>query len=299
MYLSIFSSVIAGANPAEVARKTRAFGLRSVQLVPDEVNVGWGFDGTGATGTFEEWAEAYSREGVEICAIAGYLNLLHHDPVKRRRNIDIFKSFLHDMNTIGCPYVSTETGSFAPSGDWDFDPINRSQEGWDELRRVTDELVETALRENVVILYEPYIANVCYSPELGARFVRDLDSPHLKMMLDPTNWFEVDMARPEKVHAVIDRGFTAERGLFRLAHAKDVTPAEPGSDKPGLPGAGRGIIDYAYYVEKLHEHGYNGPLIMEHLSEADVPETMRFVQGIIDRYAERSEPMMSEQRSVR
>jgi len=48
MHLSIFSSVITGANQAEVARKTRAFGLRSVQLVPDEVNVGWGFDGTGA-----------------------------------------------------------------------------------------------------------------------------------------------------------------------------------------------------------------------------------------------------------
>ena len=43
MYLSIFSSVITGATQAEVARKTRAFGLRSVQLVPDEVNVGAGF----------------------------------------------------------------------------------------------------------------------------------------------------------------------------------------------------------------------------------------------------------------
>src|SRR5687768_5242883 len=95
MYVSIFSSVIAGRTPAEVARKTRALGLRSVQLVPDEVNVGWGFDfSTGASGTFEEWAAAYRAEGVEICGIAGYLNLLHHDSGKRRRNIDIFAQFL-------------------------------------------------------------------------------------------------------------------------------------------------------------------------------------------------------------
>jgi sugar phosphate isomerase/epimerase len=299
MHLSIFSSVITGANQAEVARKTRAFGLRSVQLVPDEVNVGWGFDGTGASGSFESWAEAYGREGIEICAIAGYLNLLHHDETRRRQNIDIFKSFLHDMNTIGCRYISTETGSFAPTGDWDFDPKNRTQQAWDELRRVTADLVETAARENAVILYEPYIVNVCYSPELGAKFVREVNSPHLALLLDPTNWFETEMAHPDKVREVIDRGFAAERGLFRLAHAKDVTPAAPDADKPGLPGPGKGIIDYGYYAQKLREHNYNGPLIMEHLTEADIPEAMRYVQGFIDQYAQRSEPDLAGQRSAR
>jgi sugar phosphate isomerase/epimerase len=72
--------------------------------------------------------------------------------------------------------------------------------------------------------------------------------------------------------------------LFRLAHAKDVAPAEPGADKPGLPGPGRGIIDYAHYVRLLHAHGYTGPLVMEHLIEADVPEAMRYVQQFIDQY---------------
>ena len=35
---------------------------------------------------------------------------------------------------------------------------------------MTDELLEVAAQENVVILYEPYIANICYTPELGAAF---------------------------------------------------------------------------------------------------------------------------------
>ena len=129
------------------------------------------------------------------------------------------------MKTIGCRYISTETGSFAPSGDWDFDPRNRSKEGWDELRRVTDELLEVAAQSDAVILYEPYIANVCYTPELGARFVREVGSPNLAMLMDPTNWFDAELAHPERVAAVLDSGFAAERGLFRLAHAKDVVPA--------------------------------------------------------------------------
>jgi sugar phosphate isomerase/epimerase len=284
MYLSVFSSVITGATPAEVARKTRAYGLRSVQFVPDEVNIGWGLQGQVAAGSFEEWAAAYQREGIEICGIAGYINLLHHDPVKRRKNIDVFTSFLRGMKTLGCRYISTETGSFAPTGDWDFDPMNRTEQGRAELRRVTDELLAVAAEEDVVILYEPYIANVCYTPEIGAQFVREVNSPHLAMLMDPTNWFDVELVQLEKVGDVLERGFAAERGLFRLAHAKDVAPAEFGADKPGLPGPGRGIIDYARYIQLLRAHDYNGPLVMEHLTEADIPEAMQYVQRYIDEY---------------
>jgi sugar phosphate isomerase/epimerase len=284
MYLSIFSSVITGATPAEVARKTRDYGLRSVQFVPDEVNIGWGLQGQVAEGSFEEWASAYQREGIEICGVAGYVNLLHHDPIRRRVNIDVFASFLRGMKTLGCRYVSTETGSFAPTGDWDFDPKNRTQPARDELRRVTDELLAVAAEEDVVILYEPYISNVCYTPEIGAQFVREVNSPHLAMLMDPTNWFDVELAQSAHVADVLDHGFSAERGLFRLAHAKDVTPAAPGMDKPGLPGPGRGIIDYARYVQLLRAHGYTGPLVMEHLTEADIPAAMRYVQRFIDEY---------------
>lgn len=284
MYLSIFSSIIAGATPAEVARKTREYGLRSVQFVPHEVNIGWGLQGQVAAGSFEEWADAYAREGIEICAVAGYINLLHHDQLTRRKNIDVFASFLRRMKTLGCRYISTETGSFALGGDWDFDPLNRTRQGREELRRVTDELLEVAAKEDVVILYEPYIANVCYTPEIGAQFVHEVNSPHLAMLMDPTNWFDVDLAQPGRVGEVLERGFAAERGLFRLAHAKDVIPAEPGADKPGLPGPGRGIIDYAHYIRLLHAHGYTGPLVMEHLTEADIPEAMHYVQGFIDQY---------------
>ena len=285
MYLSIFSNIITGATPADVARRTRELGLRSVQLIPDEVNVGWGFDGRGATGSFAEWADAYHREGIDICGVGGYINVLAPNPERRRRNIEVFKSFLRGMNTLGCRYISTETGSLSPKGDWDYDPRNSTPEAWSELRAVTDELLEVASQENVVILYEPYVANVCSTPELGARFVREVNSPHLQMLMDPTNWFDVELAHPTKVPAVLERGFAAERGLFRLAHAKDVTPAAPGEDKPGLPGAGQGILDYARYVQLLRAHDYNGPLVIEHISEAEIPRTMQYVQRFIDAYA--------------
>jgi len=152
------------------------------------------------------------------------------------------------------------------------------------LRRVTGELLEVATKENVVILYEPYIVNVCYTPELAVQLIREVSSPHLALLMDPTNWFEAELAEPALVPAVIERGFAAEKGLFRLAHAKDVTPGVPGSRKPGLPGPGQGILDYPTYVRLLKAHGYDGPLIVEHLTEAEVPAALAYVQRFIDAY---------------
>jgi hypothetical protein len=44
MKLGIFSNVIKGGSPGEVAEKTRSYGLDAVQFVPAGVFVGFGFD---------------------------------------------------------------------------------------------------------------------------------------------------------------------------------------------------------------------------------------------------------------
>jgi sugar phosphate isomerase/epimerase len=282
VHLSIFSNVISGASPEEVARKTREYGFGSVQFIPDGAQVGFGFDARSVAASLERWAAAYTRENVEICAVGAYINLLHHDPERRRQNVETFKSYLRGMKTLGCRYISTETGSYAKSGDWDFDPKNRTPEAWDDLRRTTNDILDVATQEDVTILYEPYIVNVCYTPELGVKFVREVGSDHFALLMDPTNWFDVEDARPDRVDNVIRRGFAAEQGLYCLAHAKDVTPAQSGAQKPGLPGPGQGILNYELYVRLLREQSYDGPLIVEHLTEAEVPAAVEYVRRFIE-----------------
>lgn len=84
---------------------------------------------------------------------------------------------------------------------------------------------------------------------------------------------------PEHVAAVLEQGFAAERDLFHLAHAKDVAPPKPGRDKPDLPGPGQGILDYPRYLRLLREHGYDGPLVIEHLTEAELPAAVAFIEA--------------------
>ncbi len=284
MYPSIFSNVITGQKPLERAERTASLGLQSVQFVPKEVSVGFGFDPSGTaeiTDDFAEWAAAYASSGVEICAVAGYLNLLARDQDRRAANIAVFTSYLRRMHQLGTRLISTETGSLAVSGDWDDDPENHTPSSWDAFRRVVEDLVVVAEAEDVVILLEPYIVNVCNTPQLGAGLVAEFDSPHLGICMDPTNFFTNELARPERVRETMIAGFEAERDWFRLAHAKQVVPPAPGSPKPGLPGPGAGLIDYPLYLDLLASAGYTGPLVIEHLTEAEVPAALRFVQDQI------------------
>ena len=277
MHLGIFSNVVNGDSPEEVAAKTRGYGLQAVQFIPAASGIGFGFDKPALGDDFPRWASAYRNEGVEIAGVGGYMNLLHPDPQKRAATIETFKDFLRRMRPeLGTRLISTETGTYATSSDWDADPRNRTDAAWDDLRRVSEDLVRVAEREDVVILYEPYIVNVAYSPDLGARIVREIDSPHLRLLMDPTNWFEV--ASLDAVRAAIEHGFEIERGLFLLAHAKDVTHPTTDPRKPDLPAAGQGLLDYATYIRLLREHGYDGALVIEHLTEEEIPATVSYVE---------------------
>jgi sugar phosphate isomerase/epimerase len=280
MYLGIFSNVVDGATPEEVAEKTAHYGLRAVQYIPAASGIGFGFDKPSLGDDFPRWSAAYRQAGVEVAAVGGYMNLLHANHEQRRRNIETFKHFMRCMQPeLGTRLISTETGTYSTTGDWNHDARNRTTEAWDDLRRVTEDLVLVAEQEDVVILYEPYIVNVAHTPELAVRIVQEIDSPHLRLLMDPTNWFEPDMLG--SMTETLERGFAVEHGLFLLAHAKDVAPPDPGSDKPGLPAAGQGLLDYATYARLLREHDYAGPLIVEHLTEAQIPETMRYVQRFL------------------
>jgi hypothetical protein len=42
------------------------------------------------------------------------------------------------------------------------------------------------------------------------------------------------------------------------------------------------VLDYATYVRLLREHDYTGPLIIEHLTEVQIPDTMRYVQSFLE-----------------
>ena len=125
---------------------------------------------------------------------------------------------------------STETGSLSQTSDWDFDPANRTPEAYDALRRATDEILPIAV-ENTLSSSTNHTLSMFATALRPALHFSEYNSPHLQMLMDPTNWFNNDMLDAETVTSTLQAGFEAEKGLFHLAHAKDVAP--PTAEAPG------------------------------------------------------------------
>ena len=77
LHLGIFSNVVSGATPEEVAARTRQYGLTAVQFIPAASGIGFGFDRSQPAEDFRHWAAAYRQEGIDVAAVGGYINLLH------------------------------------------------------------------------------------------------------------------------------------------------------------------------------------------------------------------------------
>ncbi|HEX3982855.1 MAG TPA: sugar phosphate isomerase/epimerase [Acidisoma sp.] len=279
---------------AEQAQKIKAIGFNTIQLdlafkdidfsTPDSI-------------TFEKAKlvrETFRDHNLPICAISGYTNIVHPDPAERRRRLDYLKAIIRNARSFGTPYVISETGTFNTESDWVHHPKNKTEEGFEDCRKVIAELSQVAYDHGAVFLLETYVNNVIGSVEETVRVFAEVDHPGLGLLMDPTNYFEDHNI--DKMDAVLKQIFDTLAGHVRIAHAKDVKRSTETSEKHAeidaseahsfrgvgsieLPAPGLGALNYDYYLKRLSEKHPNIPIIIEHLDETDVPRAKRFLDG--------------------
>lgn len=278
----------------EQAKKIRAIGFNTVQLdlafkdidfsTPDAI-------------TFEKAKlvrETFRDHNLPISAISGYTNIVHPDPGERTRRLDYLKAIIRNARSFGTPYVISETGTFNTDSDWVHHPKNKTEEGFEDCRRVIADLAQVAYDHGAVFLLETYVNNVIGSVEETVRIFAEVDHPGLGLLMDPTNYF--DDHNIDKMDAVLKQIFDTLAGHVRIAHAKDVKRSTETSEKHAeidaseahsfrgvgsieLPAPGLGTLNYDYYLKRLSEKHPNIPIIIEHLDETDVPRAKKFLDG--------------------
>lgn len=134
------------------------------------------------------------------------------------------------------------------------------------------------------------------SVEQVERLMKDVNSPNLALICDPTNYFTG--ANIGNMDAELEKVFDRLAPYMRIAHAKDCKLAEDVSEKHAdidadeshsfrgsgdveLPAAGLGSLNYDLYVRLLAKHHPNMPLIIEHLDEGGIPRAKEFVDGVL------------------
>ncbi|MFC5466410.1 sugar phosphate isomerase/epimerase family protein [Lederbergia graminis] len=271
MKIGVFTQWIKANTIEELAQKIRDFELDSVVLdsFPGlEIDLDNPQPEIGA-----RIKSAFEKVGVEIVAIGGYSNLIHPDPAKRAKVHQRFLGLIKLASQVGAKMVCSETGTFHPASDWDWDPANVTDEALEELVETVRPLALKAKELNVQLGFEPYVMNIAYDAKRSARFIEKLGLDNVTLVADPAGL--LNRITLNKQAEVLPQAFTEMEPYLGLVHVEDCLPDPNGHFL--FVGAGKGQIDYPLFMEQLIRVGYEGPFILEHLQEEEVAETRAFV----------------------
>jgi sugar phosphate isomerase/epimerase len=281
----------------ETAEKIRALNFNTVQLDMHFKDV----DLSAGQITPEKCKtirDTFRDHNLPICCISGYTNIIHPDKEERARRVGYLKEIIKHAQYLGTPYVISETGTYNTESDWVHHPKNKTEEGFEECRKVIADLSQFAYDHGAMFLLETYVNNVVGSVEETVKMFAQVDHPGLGLLMDPTNYFETHNI--DDMDKILHQVFDTLQDKIKIGHAKDVKRS--GADKTEkhadigdadaseshtfrgvgeieLPAPGLGSLNYDLYLKLLSKKHPNIPVIIEHLEESDVPRAKQFLDG--------------------
>lgn len=279
----------------EVAKRIRGHGFNTVQLDLHFKDIDLSY-GQITKDKAKLVRDTFRDHDLPICCISGYTNIIHPDLDHRKANMERLKEIIRWARQFGSPYVISETGTYNTESEWMSDPKNKSQEGFDLCAAAIKELAQTAYDHGAVFCLETYVNNVVGSVEETVKMFAAVDHPGLGLLMDPTNYFEDHNI--DNMDGIINQVFDTLADKVKIAHAKDVARSQDTSEKHAdigdddalashtfrgvgnivLDAPGMGVLNYDLYLQRLAQKHPNIPIIIEHLDEADVPRSKKFLE---------------------
>jgi len=274
--LGIFTHVYRKLPMEKAIAAIKADGLRSVVTDFNFADVRFNF-------TRPNWdalkkvRDCLDRNGVAVAGLYGYYNVISPDLARRRTGRERMEFLIANWKRFGSPNVTTETGTYNTKSEWLESPQNASEEGYLECRREIKRLVKLAEKSGALVNIETSWRNIIGTIDRTERLFREIDSPALKLTMDPSNYFGLeDLPR---MKPMLEEMFRRLGPRIALAHAKDVRITDKGQEHPA---AGLGVLDYDTYLALLAQLDRPLDLVWEHLVQEDVPRARDFVLGKIE-----------------
>lgn len=208
-----------------------------------------------------------ASKGVSLSGLGYYPNPLDPDPAVSKVAVEHFKKVIRASALLGIGHANTFVGR-----DW----TKTVDENWPRFLKVWKPLIKFAEDQGVKVGIEncpmsfsrdewPAGKNLATSPEIWRRMFSDIPSDNFGLNYDPSHFVlqRMDPLSPLKefksklfhMHAkdmIVHQDRLNEVGIFsfpKLWHT------------PRIPGLGD--INWAAYMAKLYEVGYEGPLCIE------------------------------------
>ena len=211
--------------------------------------------------------DAAEHAKVELSAMSGTFNMAYPDPAVRREDLTKFEVLCGITARLRIPVITLCTGTRDPVNMWKWHSDNDSKEAWADMVRSIESALTAAEKNNLVLAFEPESENVVNSATRARDLLNELQNPRLRIVIDPANLIGPERDQKE----ILDESFALLADAIVMAHAKDRTT----DFKPCA--AGKGILDFDYYLRQLRQSGFAGPLIMHGLEEEEVPFSRDFL----------------------
>ena len=212
-------------------------------------------------------ADSANLAKVELSAISGTFNMAHPDPVDRRGNLIKFEVLCGVAARLHIPVITLCTGTRDPVNMWKWHPENDSKEAWDDMAQSMESALIAAEKNKLILAFEPESENIVNSATRARKLLNELRHPRLQIVIDPANLISQGCNQKE----VIDEAFALLGDSIVIAHAKDRN-----SDFQACA-AGKGVLDFEYYLRCTKQSGFTGPLVMHGLDEIDVAFSREFL----------------------
>ena len=272
MQLGIFAKTFAAQGAAASLNAVRDAGYAVAQFnlavlggptMPEKI----------APAVCAEIAAASAQSGIAIAAVSGTYNMIHPDKTAREAGFAGLATLIRAAPLMGTRLVTLCTGTRHPTDQWAHHPDNAGAEAWRDLLVEMARAVAVAETCDVDLGIEPELANVVSSAALGRRLIDEMQSPRLKIVLDPANLFET--APAAETRAIIAEAVDLLADRIVMAHAKDRRA------DGGFAAAGAGVINFPHFIRRLRAAGFEGPLVTHGLSEAEAPGVATFLQRVL------------------
>jgi sugar phosphate isomerase/epimerase len=212
----------------------------------------------------EAIGRAYRSAGITIHSMGVYTNLIHGDSAERQACLKYFEDNMKVGSDIGVRTFITEAGHWEPEKPTPGIPYHFREAVWKQMLATTRQLAEMAERHDATVLLEPSFAGFLASAKRTRVFLQEVNSPRIRVLLDPANLLEVD-----ELEAMFDE----LTPWIDCIHAKDRNlHVDAGV------AAGQGDVDYRKFVSLAAKRTPKAPLILEYVGPENYEQSLQHLQ---------------------
>lgn len=216
------------------------------------------------------------KNDIHVAVLGCYINPTNPIESKRQEAVNVFIEHLKYARRLGADMVGTETGRY--DANFKIVPYTYTEGAYQLLLKSMREIVSAAEKLGVIVGVEPVATHTIYSPEMMQRFLRDINSPNVEVILDPVNLLNIDNYQQQEI--VIDKAFEYFGDKITVIHIKDAK-VEDGEVK--FAQVGEGFFNYENLFKHLKAKKPHITMLVENSNESRYKSDCEYLMNIYNK----------------